>query len=51
MFVVKNTQQKTPQKHHKNTVKNVEKFYFSENRLTKNFTVFFKYGNLNLVIK
>ena len=35
----------------KNTVQNVEKIKFSENRLTNNFTVFFKYGNLVLVIK
>ena len=29
----------------------LEKIKFSENRLTNNFTVFFKYGNLVLVIK
>ena len=42
---------KRVQKPIKNTVKNVEKIKFSENRLTKNFTVFLKYDTVIPVIK
>lgn len=42
---------KRAQKPPENTVENVEKIKFTKIGLTKNFTVFFKYGNLILVIE